>query len=244
MNVIQRQFFALHDGHMPEQITLAELTYKRVETFKHDFFAATGLYRHEHDRVVVKIYRYRRFFGLPMTWAGRLQAGHEVRLYQRLDNLEGIPHCIGTIERTGFAHEYIPGQPLRRSSRVSDAFFDQLEQLVEQIHAHNIAYVDLNKSENILLGEDGRPYLIDFQISYAPRLMFFASKWILRRLQREDRYHINKHKRRIRPDLMTDQELADTYKRSSAIRIHRALTRPYSIVRRRVMSWLGLKSAE
>lgn len=244
MNVIQRQFFALNEPDMPDRIAVDGVDCTRIETFKYDFFAATGLYRRGDDRIVVKIYRRRRFFALPMTWFGRLQVNHETRLYRRLAAIEGIPTLVATVAATGFAHAYVPGKPLRRSERPDDLFFDRLGQLIGQIHARDIAYVDLNKSENILLGEDGRPYLVDFQISYAPRRLFFATRFLLRRFQREDRYHLLKHKRRIRPDLLTSEEQAIARRQSWAIKLHRATTRPYFFVRRRVMNLLGLKPAE
>ena len=59
----------------------------------------------------------------------------------------------------------MPGYPLGRDERVSDTFFDELAELVSWLHERHMAYVDLNKRQNILMGDDGRPYLIDFQIS-------------------------------------------------------------------------------
>jgi len=244
MNFIHRQFFALYGPDMPGRLTLGGAEYVHTATFKCDFFAATGLYQHEHDQVVIKIYRRRRFFGLPMAWLGWLQAEHERRLYRLLEKIDGIPALIGQVDRTGLAHEFIPGRPLSRSMQVGDAFFDQMELLIDQVHARDVAYVDMDKAENILLGSDGRPYLVDFQISYAPRVTFFVTKLILHRLQREDWYHFRKHKRRIRPDLLTPGEKSDAYRRSPVIHLHRALTRPYFFIRRRIMTMLGLKSIE
>lgn len=248
MNLVQKQFYALYEDDMPESVTLVGQEYRRVETFKYDFFAATGLYRCGDDPVVVKIYRRRRFFGLPMRWSGRLMARHEERLYRLLEKVEGIADFRGFVGRTGFAHSYIPGRQLHRSDRVDDLFFDRLERTLRHVHIRGAAYMDLDKAENVLIGEDGRPHLIDFQISYAPKSRLPGIKqlanFVLRQVQTEDRYHFAKHKRRMRPDLLSPADYAKTYQRSLPIRLHRWLTKPYFAVRHLAMDLLDLKAAE
>ncbi|MFM8951864.1 MAG: hypothetical protein ACKOOF_02200 [Planctomycetaceae bacterium] len=67
-----------------------------------------------------------------------------------------------------------------------------------------MAHVDLHKRENILVDDDGRPHLIDFQISFAlPRSNRLAARLcggLMRLLQRCDDYHLFKHRLRHRPD--------------------------------------------
>jgi hypothetical protein len=55
---------------------------------------------------------------------------------------------------------------------------------------------------------------------------------------REDLYHLLKHKRRMRPDELTAQERESSQKRSVFIRLHRAITRPYFLFRRRTFKRL------
>ena len=65
----------------------------------------------------------------------------------------------------------------------------QLHDLLREIHRRNVAYVDTNKPENILLGDDGRPYLIDFQISWDLDSLLGnnpLTRWWLRTCQREE----------------------------------------------------------
>ena len=50
---------------------------------------------------------------------------------------------------------------MRKGERVPDDFHDRLARLVGEVHARDMAYVDLEKCENVLVGEDGRPYLFD-----------------------------------------------------------------------------------
>jgi len=100
--------------------------------------------------------------------------------------------------------------------------------------------VDLEKAENILVGDDGRPFLFDFQISwYWPR-RFGGRLWpvtLLRnRLQQADRYHCRKLQRRMRPDQMTDEEIAASRRRPFHMRVYSVLTRPFTRMRRRLLN--------
>lgn len=240
--------YALPGGRLPDAVETNGERYERVETFKHDFFAATGLYRGPAGLAVLKVGRTNALFGVPLRWIGRLLARHEVRLYQLLQDLPGVPRCVGPVGETGFLHAFVPGHPLGRREHVSDTFFDELETLLAAVHARQIAYVDLNKRQNILVGDDGRPYLIDFQIAlHLPRTGWRGwgvSQWVLKRFQRADRYHFLKHKRRLRPELLTPGERAEVERLSIWIRLHRLVARPLTQLRRWVLRRLGAGSAD
>jgi hypothetical protein len=239
--------YALKDGCLPDFVICDGVRFTHVKTFKHDFFAATGLYRGPGGLVVLKVGRQNEFLTIPMRWIGAILTRREVRIYELLHGMPGVPRLIGAVGNSGFLHEFVPGHPLRRDERVSDAFFDQLLALIEGLHARHIAYVDLNKRENILVGDDGRPYLIDFQISlYLPPVGWqgrWPIRWLLGRFQDADRYHCFKHKRRLRPDLLTEQQRAEIGRLSVWIRLHRGLTRPFTNLRRRTLKRLGRAQA-
>ena len=231
--------YALAEAELPVTAVCAGGQYTLVETFKHDFFAATGLYRGPTGLAVLKVNRANGFFGLPMTWAGRVLARREIRLYRAVQDLPGVPALLGPVGETGFMHAFAPGHPLGRREQVSDSFFDELLELVRTLHARHIAYVDLNKRENILVGADGKPYLIDFQIS----LLLPATgwrrwrpvRWLLARFQHGDIYHCLKHKRRLRPDLLSAAEQELVERLSPWIRLHRWIARPLTHLRRRTL---------
>ncbi len=235
--------YALHRPHLPPVVRCANQRFEHVSTFKHDFFAATGVYRGSDGLAVLKLGRTNDCLSVPMEWIGRFLRNREVRFYTRLQDLPGVPRLIGSVGSTGFLHEFVPGHPLARDEQVSNTFFDELDQLVRSMHQREIAYVDLNKPQNVLLGDDGRPYLIDFQISLDlparawQRLPF--ARWLLARFQEADIYHCLKHKRRLRPDLLTDAERRRVEKRSIWIRLHRRLTRPITNLRRRTLKRLA-----
>ena len=193
---------------------------------KHDFVAATGFYEDRAgNRVVLKIGRTASLFGFPMRWMGRFLCQREVRFYRKLEDLPNVPKVVGFVGDTGFVHEYVRGRPLAAGKDVPAGFFDQCHDLIAELHRRGIAYVDTNKPENILLGDDGRPHLIDFQISWDRR-------FLLRYFQREDIYHLLKHKRRLALHELTPEELARVTKRSLPIRLHRAIFKPYFMTRR------------
>lgn len=227
---------ALGRRDLPATIQLNGVTFRHQKTIKHDFFAATGFYASDDGRqAVVKMSRTEDFAGIPLLWLGRWLCRREIRFYQRLSDLPNVPRLLGAVGQTGFAHEFVPGRPLSKDHPPPDGFFDQLIALLRELHRRNIAYVDTNKPQNILLGDDGRPHLIDFQISYDLHDLgnWWLSRMILRQLQREDIYHILKHKQRLRPDELTQDERAAAGRRSWLIRLHRFIFWPYFRLRRR-----------
>ncbi|MCK6455359.1 MAG: hypothetical protein L6Q92_02335 [Phycisphaerae bacterium] len=229
---------------MPESFELGGRTFRRVKVFKHDFFAATGLYDGLDGRVILKLGRTARVFGLPMSWIGRFLVGHEARLYSLVHDLPGIPQFLGRVGRTGFVHAYVEGRPLQRDDRLPDEFFPNLRELISQVHARDIAYVDLEKRENILVTPDGTPCLIDFQISWHWPASWGGKLWparaILRLLQASDRYHLIKHWRKLRPDQLGADALA-AERPPSWIRLHRLLFRPLTRARRWILERLGAR---
>ncbi len=234
--------YALPGAALPAQVLCEGCRYEWVETFKHDFFAATGRYDGPGGPAVLKLGRETDLLSFPMRWAGQWLESRELRLLRQLQGVPGIPRLIGTVGPNGLLREYIPGRPLGRRDAVSDRFFDQLVELVGALHARDMAYVDLNKRQNILVGTDGRPYLIDFQISlYLPPAWqrVPGARWLLRRFQQADLYHCLKHKRRLRSDLLTPAERARVERVSIWIRAHRVLTRPLTYLRRRTLARLG-----
>lgn len=229
---------ALGTDDPPAHFVLAGKRYGRTSIVKHDFWAATAFYATSTgERAVAKINRRTSFCGFSLNWIGRWLCRREVRCYHALRDVDNVPSLLGRLGETGFIHAYAPGRPLSRADVVSDSFFPELEALLGEIHRRNIAYVDANKPENILLGDDGRPHLIDFQISFDLDELgdWAVTRAVLRRLQRDDLYHLLKHKKRIRPDQLTPEELDRVTRRSWTVRLHRRLTRPYFVVRRWIM---------
>jgi hypothetical protein len=216
-----------------------------VEVFKHDSWACTTLYQDGRERFVVKFNRVQPILGLSMHWLGRWLARHEDAVLQRLAGLPNIPRSVGPVFVRGqkldhaAAREYIPGRPLRRRDALQPAFALRFDALLQRLHARNVAYVDLHKRENLLVGDNGMPYLIDFQVSFllptGRWARFTPLPWLLRLLQDGDRYHWRKHRRRLIPGQAADLQ------RPGWIRLHRLIARPLRQARRRLLAALRIR---
>ena len=234
-----RSLTALGGKPLPERIEVNGCRYAQRRVFKNDFFAITALYEGDGGRVILKVQRQASFLLIPLGWAGRILAAKEESALKRLGDLEGIPKMFGRWGKTGIVREYVEGKPLARGERVPDDFHERLRSLIASIHERKMAYVDLEKCENVLVGDDGKPHLFDFQISwYLPR-RFGGELWPMRRLRRwlqsGDLYHLTKLQRRTRPDQLSEEQLAASYRKPWYVHLHRAITGPFTWVRRRIL---------
>ena len=232
---------ALGKAGLPDVIHLQGNDYRLVRSVKHDFFAATGFYADAQGRrVVLKISRTEEFAGVPLVWLGRWLCQREQRFYRKLEDLPEIPKVLGAVGETGFVLQHVEGYPLARNSPIPDGFFQKLQRLLCELHRRGLAYVDTNKTQNILVGADGRPHLVDFQISWDLEELgpWKLNRLWLRHLQKGDLYHILKHKRRCRPDELSPVERRMSRRRSALLRVHRFILWPYFRLRRRTFQRL------
>ncbi len=241
---------ALGEQSLPESIAIGGVAHFLRETFKHDSWAATGLYEGPSGNLtVVKIHRQSPVLGIPMSWLGRRMARHEISLLQKLADLKGIPALAGPVKLGGtelsnaVARHYIEGHPLGNREAVSESFFPDLSAFLEAMHKRKVAYVDLHKRENILVNQQGEPCLIDFQISVAwpswiPAGPFFKI------LRRSDEYHLTKHWARCRPDQCGFDGTDLRGRIPWPIRAHRLIAVPVRQVRRWLLVKLGVRSGK
>ncbi|MBN1435730.1 MAG: hypothetical protein JW936_01530 [Sedimentisphaerales bacterium] len=246
-----QQFWAAGRSGLPEAFILDGVEYRLKRDFKHDFFAATAVYEPVLQGVgvdavplVLKLSRVGDFLGIPLTWLGRFLRDREYTILRHLQGVEGVARLVGVYGETGMLYEYVEGVSLDESPEIPDGFFGQLAELLDRIHARNVAYMDMNKRGNILLRPDGSPLMIDFQIScHVPERPWVGSRrfwrYLWRRLVAEDTYHLLKHKRRFRPDLMDESEMSASRRVSIFIELHRIFTAPLRFIRRKCMSFLG-----
>lgn len=205
-----------------------------LKVLKDDGFAETRLVEADGRLWLEKTYRFRFWWGRAFDWLARRFVAHEMENARRLEGIEGIPGLTERVSENAFRREWIAGEDLKARKRdgrpVSDAFFGQLADLLRAVHARGVAYNDLAKFDNVIVREDGRPALIDFQVSLRAyegpsRPLRAISAWLIRRLQREDWRHVYKHKRKLRPDQLTDEERAVLAYRSPIVWPHYAFRR-------------------
>lgn len=241
---------ALGAGDPPLEIELEGRRFARIEIFKHDSWAATARYACGADVVVCKFNRTQSIFGFPMGWLGRMLARRESAAFARLAGVAGIPAARGPVRAEGkvllnaSAHDYVPGRPLSREDVPADGFFPALRELLSAIHARGGAYVDLHKRENIVVGDDGRPHLVDFQVG----LLLPAGGWrsrlfrpLLAALQRMDRFNLAKHLTHHRPDQLPVLVAAEDQRMPRLVWAHRCVAVPFRTVRRALLAKIGVR---
>lgn len=248
-------FRALGDGEPPQAVAADDKSWQLIEVYKHDSWAATAVYGSgDGARIVCKFNRVAPIFFIPMAWLGKRLARRELWFLRHLADIDGIPKAFEVSEAAGgllpnvSAHEFVEGGPFRGRKDAHDTFFDQLDAMIGQLHRRGVAYVDLHKMENIIVDPEGRPNLIDFQVSFAlserwPGNGMIARK-ILKTLMNMDRYHIDKHFARCRPDLLSPQEVKRMLEPPPFVRWHRRIAVPLRSARRKLLVALGIRSGE
>ncbi len=241
-----RTLRALGKSEPPLLVTVDGELFEREEIFKHDSWAATAAYVSSTGRrMVCKFNRQASIGVLPMAWLGRFLARREKYFLNNLAGVRGIPRVYERVEVNGklwagaVAHDYIPGKPLSISEQLRPDFFEHLETLLGVLHARNIIYVDLHKQENVLVGDDGLPYLIDFQVSV--QLPDSAMcRPLFRALRDCDCYHLDKHRwiHRLPP------ASGKSWPRPFWLQLHRQIGVPLRTLRRRLLVCLGVRRGQ
>jgi hypothetical protein len=236
----------------PAEIEVRGETCLRVDIYKHDSWAATARYRGSRGDVVCKFNRVQPILGLPTSWLGRWLAARERAMLQRLAGVRGIPEECGPVTSAGrlfknaVAHEYVPGRPLGSRDQPGDDFFPELLKLLEATHGRGIAYVDLHKRENVVLGADGRPYLVDFQVCFGLWSRWLTAvpplKSVLRALQHLDMHCVAKHVRNHRPDQLKLLAGMHNASRPWWINVHRFFAVPLRRIRRGLLVAIGVRA--
>jgi hypothetical protein len=240
-------FRALGRHEPPAVIGINGRLFKRQQILKHDSWAATARYGDEEGELLAcKFNRQYRLFILPMGWLGRLLGRRECKILRLMQHLDGFPRWAGPVTAEGkdcpnaVAHHWIHGTPFNPwTCVVDDRFFPRLWSMVEALHRQGIAYVDMSKWENILVGDDGKPYLIDYQIHFEWTGGWLLNWW-LNWLQAADRYHLYRHWLRARPEQLPPEDRVLSKHRPSIVAFAEALGPPLRSLRRSVLQMAGI----
>lgn len=240
---------ALGDSDPPALVSVGGREYGLDLAVKHDSWAATAIYADAAgQRITCKFNRQSAFFIVPLAWVGRWLARREAGYLRRFASIDLIPDDRGPVSVDGRVLNYavgrvfIEGEAFRAGSVVDAAFFEDLRRTLDAVHALGVAYVDLHKRENIIIGNDGRPYLIDFQVSFgSPERDGPVRRWFVRQLQEMDDYHYRKHYARCLPHLLTAEQLAIYTRPPALVRAHRKVGVPLRSLRRWLLSRLKVR---
>jgi hypothetical protein len=231
-------------------VEIGGATFRLLEILKHDSWAATAIYTSATGKALCKFNRRQPILAIPMAWLGQRLAARERHFHARLDGVVGIPAHLGPVSVDGvelpnaFSREFIEGHVLDRHQRVDDDFFPRFAALLAAVHARDVAHVDLHKRENVLVDLSGRPWLIDFQISFSlPTGPLHAAplRSLLQILQQCDDYHLLKHHLHHRPDQAGLEAEEIDRRRPWWIRLHRRFAVPFRTLRRRLLVGLRIR---
>ncbi len=236
----------------PLAIDLGGRCCRRVAMLKYDSWAATAVYDDDQgERVACKFNRVHPLGFIPMRWLGRALARREQKVLIWMQDVEGFPRWAGPVTVDGkpwasaVAHAWIECRPFNPWARVDDRFSPRLRDMVAALHRHDIAYVDMSKWDNILVGDDGKPYLIDYQVHFQlPG--GWPWRWLLRRLlqslQIADRFYLCRHWSRVRPDQLTPEDWSLVRRGPWFIRGAEAMGAPWRFICRSILRLAGVRT--
>jgi serine/threonine protein kinase len=212
---------------MFEALKLSDLAARNCGVLRAPSSTRPALWAAEEDgiRAVVKDYSRNGFLYRHMV--GRFLIWREKRAYRRLGGLRGVPTFYRDIDGLALVIEQIPGrslEDLEKEQPLPGAFFQDLEGLVGDIHRRGLAHCDLKRAPNILLGCDGKPYIVDWSASVSQReLGLYPLTLIYRRFIIDDFNAVTKAQLRQCPEQVSPERKERYYRRSMGERLIRAV---------------------
>ena len=198
----------------PSETVIEGETYRFERIVKEDLWSVNVLYRNDDGKgYILKLTDARTAPALVLRPVLMLLLRREYNIYGMLTDLDGIPKLGPCYGRMGYFHEYVEGKSLHDVSsgdELQDDFFDRLISTFNKLHERRIIHLDMQKRGNVIVAEDGSPYLIDFQLCIHFKLRSGPlGRWsdrLFRTLMPEVLYHVYKQKKHFQPHLMTDEE--------------------------------------
>ena len=158
---------------------------------------------------------------------GRFLIWRENKAYRRLRGLEGVPRFYNVIDGLAIVVEEISGgniEGLERENPLEETFFHDLRRLVERVHDRGLAHCDLKRAPNVLIGENGKPYIVDWSASVSKsEFRFFPLNNIYKRFLTDDFNAITKIKLTHIPDSVSPEEKRRYYYRSKGEKLIRTI---------------------
>jgi hypothetical protein len=161
----------------------------------------------EGKRIIVKDYASKPFFF--RFFFGTISTLREAYIYRKLHGLPGIPEFLGLVDRYAIAVAYIPGRNASELNQgeLTPLFFKKLKEIVDAVHNRGIVLCDLRNSKNVIVGDNGEPYLIDFSTAFQKGGRFnFLKNGLYGIFLQDDLLGIAKLKKNKATPLLTEEE--------------------------------------
>lgn len=143
---------------------------------------------------------------------GPILIRREYGALRKLSGVQGVPRLIGRLDRYALAMEDVRGRNLFEveAGILDQDFYSRLMQVVEDMHSRGVAHCDLRSRGNVILGEDGRPYLVDFAACvFRGRGVNPVFSWLFRQFAAADRNAVLRIKERLSPELLNESEASE-----------------------------------
>ncbi len=203
---------------------------------KKDVFGRVSLI---HSEAGPLIRRDAREAPIAVRWIARHLLAREARALAVLEELENIPTLVRA-DRSTLERSYVDGAPMQEGRPADIDYFHKAARVVRRMHRLGVVHNDLAKEPNFLLTTDGKPVIIDFQLSwFAPR-----RGYLFRILAREDIRHLLKHKRTYCPDRLTRREKTILDNPSLISKLWMMAGKPvYMFITRKILGWQDREGA-
>ena len=208
----------------------------KSKLLKKDIFGRVSLI---HSEAGPLIRRDTRDAPVAVRWIARRLLAREACALAVLEELEGIPVLIRADEST-LDRSYVDGVPMQEGRPGHIAYFHAAARVIRRMHRLGVVHNDLAKEPNFLLTADGRPAIIDFQLSWSAR----RRGPLFRILAREDIRHLLKHKRTYCPDRLTSREKTILDNPSMLSKLWLMTGKPiYLLITRKILGWQDREGA-
>jgi RIO-like serine/threonine protein kinase len=141
---------------------------------------------------------------------GRFLVWREKKAYEKLEGIKGTPIFYRPINGLAIVIEEIQGinfNAVQKTTGVPEKFYSDLYDLVKTIHDAGLAHCDLKRAPNIIVGDDGMPYIVDWSASiFKNEFRFFPLSLIFKRFERDDFNAIIKLKIKYNPEMVSREE--------------------------------------
>lgn len=195
---------------MFDSIKISDLHRYRRKVLREPSSTRPALYVIQKDDVIAVVKDFSPNGSLYRNTVGRFLVWRESKAYKRLTGLKGVPCCFRSIDGMALILEEIPGkniEDLEKEEMLPKEFFEDLRRLVERIHERGLAHCDLKRAPNILLGYDGKPYIVDWSASiFKTEFRLFPLNLLYRRFLMDDFNAITKIQLRHCPENVTPEE--------------------------------------
>ena len=213
------------------------LSQMNAETIlKRDLFGDVSLQKSDTGQVIVRNTASARWW---VRWLARYLLRREARALAALDGIEGVPTLLH-VERDKLVRSYISGRPMHYAKPDDINWFIAASRLLRRLHRAGVSHNDLAKEPNLIVCDDGKPGIIDFQLAWYSQ----GRGRLFRIAAHEDIRHLLKHKRTYRADRLTRRERDILANPSPLSRIWTGTVKPvYLFVTRRLLGWADREGA-